>query len=96
MLSFEASQYRLRKGKTMMSEKPMPTRSQPSLWKLVYRILSPNEVRPEEETPPMSFASCQREARLLRDSIWLDYVLLYIKIVNISNLEEEYVLNMLY
>jgi hypothetical protein len=80
----------------MMSEKRTQTKSQPSLWKLVYRILSPNELRPEEETPPMSFASCQREARILRDSIWLDYVLLYIKIVNINNLEEEYVLNMLY
>ena len=74
----------------MISEKPTKVNTQERSWKLVYRILSPNEIRPEEETQPMSLAACQREARLLRDCIWLDYRLLYRKIINGNTQKEEY------
>jgi hypothetical protein len=79
-----------------MSERSTQISSQPHSWKLVYRILSPNEIRPEEETPPMSLEACRQEARLLRDCIWLDSVLLYLKMVNINNDNDSYTFDIKY
>ena len=75
-----------------MSGEQQSSESQANSWKLIYHIFSPNEVRDNEETEPMSIVACLREAKRIKQSLGRDYALKFIKVVNVENPQEYYYL----